>query len=259
VTLFRSISFILILFLFACAPKKPELPLNEVPAGPLLQELEKRQHIFHGLKAMASIEIRKTGSQRTLENVGIIVDGQRRLRMEAYGPLGQSVMVLVWDGKDVFMRRPDQDRVERLGPEGISRLLGEGLDIRELCALLAGNIPETAQPYQAAQFCGQNNTTCVLEIRQDSRVRRVEVVYSGSGAETAPRLITQELYRSGKLIYRARFDQPEIIAHYQLPLKIRIENPADNLQLTIEYTSEIGINVPISDDVFSPLDGVSGR
>jgi hypothetical protein len=228
--------------------------LIEVPAGPLLQELEKRQHAFRGLKAMAIVEIRKMGKTRTLENVGIVLDGQRRLRMEAYGPLGQSVMALVWDGRDFFMRRPDRDKVERLGREGIAQLLGEGLDIRELCALLSGNIPEPAQPYHAAQFCGQNNTECVLEIRQENRVRRVWVAYSRSGTETEPQLMRQELYRAGSLVYSARFEQPEIIAHYRLPLKIEIENPDDNLQLTIEYTSEIGVNVPVSDAVFSLAD-----
>lgn len=231
----------------------------EVPAGPLLHELEKRQRTFRGLKAMASVEIRKTGHKRTLENVGVVLDGQRRLRMEAYGPLGQSMMALVWDGRDVFLRRSEHDRVERLGREGVAELIGEGLDLRDLCALLSGNIPEPEQLYHATQFCEQNNTDCVLEIRHGSSMRRMRVVYAASGAEKEPWLISQEFYRSGKLIYQARFEQPELIAHYQLPLKMEIENPGDNLQLTIEYSSEISLNVPISEEMFTLVNEKVGK
>jgi len=251
---YLRISFIIIPLLFACAPKKSEMPMIEVPAGPLLHALEQRQQAFRGLKAVASVEIQKWGTKRTLENVGIVLDGQNRLRMEAYGPLGQSIMTLVWDGKEVLLRRPDSDRIEHWGQEGFAQFLGEGLDGGELCALLAGNIPAMTQPNNAMQFCGRNGD-CVLEIRHDSSLRRIRVVYSASGSPVEPQIISLELHRSGKLIYHARFAQAELIAHYLLPMKIEIENPDHNLVLTIEYNSEIGVNTPISDNDFMLSDG----
>lgn len=253
------VAFIIIPLLFACAPKKPEMPMTEVPAGPLLRALEQQRHSFRGLKALASVQIQRLGNKRTLESVGIVLDGQRRLRMEAYGPLGQSIMALVWDGKDVLLRRPGSDRVERQGQDGIEELLGEGLDVRELCAVLSGNVPEPVQPYRASQFCGLNSSDCVLEIRQGSSVRRMQIVYPASGSANEPRLISQELYRSGKLIYQVRFDQVEYISQHGLPMKIEIENPDQHLLLTIEYTSEIGVNTPVNDDAFTLSDGEPGK
>ena len=185
--------------------------------------------------------------------------GNARLRLEVFGPLGQSVMALVWDGRDIFLRKPDHDRVERSGQEGFAQFFGKGLEIRDLCALLSGNIPELAQPYDAAQFCGQSNTDCFLEIRQGSLMRRVWVAYSVSSPARDMQVVSQELYQAGNLIYRVRFKQPEIIASYHLPLKIEIENLDDNLKLTIEYSSEIEINIPLSDDIFSLADVDVGK
>jgi hypothetical protein len=256
---YLRVSFIIIPLLFACAPKKPEIPMTEVPAGPLLRALEQRQHSFQGLKALASVQIQRLGNKRTLESVGIVLDGQRRLRMEAYGPLGQSIMALVWDGKDILLRRPGSDKVERQGREGIAELLGKGLDVRELCASLSGNIPELAQPYTASQFCSPGNNDCVLEIHQGSGVRRMQIVNSPSGSGGEPRLISQELYRSGKLLYQVRFDQVEDISQYRLPMKIEIENPDHSLLLTIEYTSEIGVNAPVNDEAFVLSDEDRGK
>jgi len=249
----RLISLILILLLFACFPKKPEIPLTEVAAGPLLQALKQRRQSFGGLKAVASVQVTKWGRKRTFDTVGIVLDGQRRLRMEAYGPLGQTIIALVWDGKDVLLHRPDNDKVERQGQAGLDQILGQGLDMQEFCALLSGNVPELIRPYAAVQFCGQNGD-CVLEVRHDDSLRRAQVQYSTSGSSEGPRLVSQELSRSGKLMYEARFDRMEQVARYRLPMKIEIENPNDNLLLTIEY-SDVEMNAPIGDEAFMFSDG----
>jgi hypothetical protein len=243
----RFIALIAIPLLFACAPKKPEIPLTEVPAGPLLHALEQRQRSFAGLKAIASIEVVKRGRKRTLENVGIVLDSQRRLRMEAFGPLGESLLAFVWDGREMALRLPENDRVVRQGPEGLERLLGEGLEVQELCALLSGNLPISAWSSDARLFCGQGGE-CMLELSYGDTVRRVGVIVS-AGSEQRSRFISHELHRSGTLVYRVRFDRVEKVSQYPLPMKITIENPDAKLRFTVEYL-EAGVNVPIRDEAF---------
>ena len=249
----RLVALIVVPLLFACAPKKPEIPMTEVPARALLDALEQRRQSFKALKAVASVEIVKRGRKRTLESVGIVLDGQRRLRMEAYDPLGQTVLALVWDGRDILLRLPDSGKVLRPGQAGLDQLLGEGLDIQELCAVLSGTVPGPLSPHEASQRCAQNGD-CVLEIRHDDSVRRIEVSYAASGPAEEPRLLSQELYRSGTLLYRARFELIQAVSHYPLPIKIEIENPGRKLLLTIEY-GDAAVNVPISDEAFILTDG----
>jgi hypothetical protein len=251
----RLVALIVVPLLFSCLPKKPEIPRTEVPAGPLLQALEQRRQSFAGLKAMASVEVVKRGRKRTLENVGIVLDAQRRFRIEAYGPLGQSVLALVWDGREVLARFPENDRVVRQGPAGLERLLGEGVEVQELCAFLSGNIPVSATPSDARLFCGRNND-CMLELSRDEVFRRVRVVFP-PGAGQALRLVSHELYRSGKLVYQARFDRTEEIAHYPLPTNMAFENPAKKLLLTVVY-SDAEVNVPISEEAFVLSDAEAG-
>lgn len=227
--------------------------MTEVPAGPLLHALEQRRQSFEGLKAVASIEIRKWGGKRTLENVGIVLDGQRRLRMEAYGPLGQTIMALVWDGRDVLFLPPDSDKVVRQGHGGLDQILGIGLDVRELCAVLSGNIPGPLQLAGATQLCGQNND-CVLEVRRQDSVRRVQVLYIASGPVKEPLLVSQELQKAGQLMYQARFDRMETASQYRLPMKIEIEMPERNIVLSIEYR-DVEVNVPINNEAFTLSDG----
>jgi hypothetical protein len=257
VKIVRSLTLaVLLSLLFACLPKQPEFPLTEVPAGPLLQALEQRRRSFSGLKAVAAVEAVRKGRKRGFDNVGIVLASQDRLRIEAYGPLGQSLLTFVWDGKDVLLRMPGQDQVVRPGTAGLERLFGAGLEVQELCAALAGNIPPV--PMSAAVFaaCGRGGL-CELTIRQGDLVRRVQVVSSPSGSGLVLTPVSSELSRSGKLVYRARFGQVAEIARYPMPGAVVIENPEKKFSLTITY-AEVDMNIPIDGALFTLPDEEAG-
>jgi len=239
----------IVAFLFcACMPKQPTIPITELPAGPILQSLEKRQQAFRGLKALASVEIRKWGKRRLLENVGIVLDGQRRLRMEAYGPLGQTLMVLLWDGTDILSRVPENDRDLEQAQVGISNFLSEGIDMREICAALSGNIPELVRPYNAVQLCSHRND-CDLEIRTSNTVRRVRFIKTTLDSVSIPQPAEDSLYKSGEFVYHARFTEMLVVSQYNIPTKIEIDNPKHKFTIVITY-QDIEINPEISDETF---------
>ena len=194
---FRSLLFALVSLLFACLPKQPQIPLTEVPAVPLFQALEQRRQSFTGLKAVASVTAVRKGRKRVFDNVSIVLAPQGRLRFEAYGPLGQSVLTLVWDGREVLLRLPGQDRVVQPGATGLERLFGAGLDAQELYFALAGNVPPVQSSAAVSAACGRGDL-CELTIRQGDLVRRVRVIAppAGSGQVLTP--LRSELYRDGK-------------------------------------------------------------
>ena len=136
---------------------------------------------------MAGVEAVRKGRKRAFDNVGIVLASQDRLRIEAYGPLGQSLLTLVWDGREVLLRLPGQDRVVRPGAAGLERLFGAGLDVQELCSALAGNVPPVPVSAAVSAACGRGDL-CELTIRQGDLVRRVQVVNhpSGSGQVLTP-------------------------------------------------------------------------
>jgi hypothetical protein len=251
VKIIRPIFLVLIPLLFACAPKKTEIPMTAAPAGPLLQALERHRQAFESLKAVASVEVVKGLKRKAFDTVGIVVDAQRRLRMEAYGPLGQTIMAIVWDGRELLLRLPGEDTVKRPGPAGLDRLLGQGVEPSELCALLSGNLPETAGS-DATLLCRQDGG-CVLELRQGKVLRRARTASSPAGPAQEPRVLSYELFRAGKLMFEARFDRVEETSHYRLPMQIVVENPGRNLRMTIHYT-EAEVNTPVGDDAFSLTD-----
>ncbi len=98
---------------------------------------------------------------------------------------------------------------------------------------------------------------CELTIRQDDLVRRVQVVNHPSGSGTMLTPVISELYRGGKLVYRARFEQVAETSHYLMPRAVIIENPDKKFSLTIGY-AEVDVNVPIDEALFSLPDEESG-
>lgn len=243
----RLIPVVIIPLLFACLPKKTEIPLIEVPSGPLVQMLEQRRQLFSGLKAVASVKMVRSGHKRSYDTVGIMVDDQRRFRVEAYGPLGQSLMTLVWDGTDVVLRL-DDGRVVRPGPAGLERIVGIAMDAGELCSVLSGNIPAVVQPAETRAFLKPDGSS-LIELTTGDTLRRVHVQLSESGPEQSLRITTIELYRSGKLVYRALYEQMEQISHYLIPKTLQIENPERKISIAIAY-DETDVNVPLNDDAF---------
>src|SRR5574341_1207199 len=119
---FRSMSLVLLPLLFACVPavKPPEAPLTEVPAAPLVHALEQRRQNFQSLKAVSFVQVVRKGRRLTFDNVGILIKSYDRLRIEAYSPLGLPLIELVWDGSDVFLRRPGEPALRKSGP-GLER------------------------------------------------------------------------------------------------------------------------------------------
>jgi outer membrane lipoprotein-sorting protein len=246
------IASLIVLLLFACYPKKPEIAMTAVPASPLLEALDRQRQTFTSLKAVASATFAKSGRKRTYDSVGVVIDDQRRFRLEAYGPLGQSIMAIVWDGQEILLRLPDENRVDHKGPAGLEQLLGQGLEPSELCAILSGNVPEEVKTATSVLLCGTNND-CILKLSSGDLLRTFRVSYPVDQPGWQPRIRSYELSRSGSILFRAQFDRVEEISHYPLPMQIDIENPEKNLKLTIVY-HEANVNTAIDNEAFSLTD-----
>ncbi len=246
----KTSRFALLLFiplLFSCIPRQPEIPMTEAPAEPIVRALEARARSFSSLRAFAALQISRKDRKRSFDNVGILLRGQERFRMEAYGPLGETVVTLVWNGKEILADMSGQRRILPPGNSGLERILGADVDPGELCAILSGNVPGTIAGYQARLFCGPNNL-CVLELRNGDRLVKVRPAAGWESAEAAA-LQSWEMFRNGKMVYRVLyFTEPG--SGYPVPKRLRVENPDKRMSLTLEYT-EIEKNVTLSDAVFS--------
>ena len=248
----RFIVLVAIPLLFSCLPKKPEIVGTRVPAGPLIPALEQQRAAVTTLKAIAGIEIVKGGRRRSLDTIGIVFDVRRRLRIEAYNPLGQTITVLVWDGDEVLARLQDGE-IKKPGQAGIERMLGISIDAKELCAILSATVSEIARPQQAQAFC-ETNGACVIVLSEDGTERRVHM---RTPVSSPVRVTEQELYRGDTLIYRVRYDWSEPIANGSIPTKVIIENQGKQITLTIKY-SEADLNLPVSEDAFTLGEMASG-
>ena len=77
---------------------------------------------------------------------------------------------------------------------------------------------------------------------------------SASGREPHIEITSSELYRSGSLIFRARFERLQAASDYSIPMRVVIECPDKKLALTVSY-DQVDVNVPVSGEAFQPLEG----
>ena len=229
--------------LFSCAPIRPEIPMTEVPAAPLMQELDHRRGSFTSLKAAARVQAERKGRKRVYESVAFLLQDQAKFRIEGYGPLGEPIFSALWDGKDLMLRRPGEADFARTGQWAFERLIGFPFAPSELAAVLSGNVPPAQKTEEVRARCSEDGR-CVVVFSTDDARWRVHIV------PTAPlRIESGERYRGDDLVYTARFDSQEMIGGYLFPKRIMVENADRNAALTIEY-QDVEVNVPIDDSAF---------
>lgn len=237
----RLIPFLVIPLLFACFPKKPEIPMTEVPAEPFLKALEQRERSFSTLKAFGSIQVVRKNRKRSFESVGILLNGREQFKIEAYGPLGETLITLVWNGKEAVLDMGGQRRVMPPGSSGLERIFGADVDPGELSAVLSGNIPANVEGSQAAFLCAPDGK-CILELRRKDTLVRA---HPAAGLDTTDFMVSScEVYRGRTLVYQARFESLEKVSGYALPKRIIVENPDKRMSLTVVY-DEAEVNVPL--------------
>ena len=217
--------------------------MTEVPAGPLIQALEQRRLSFISLKTSASALIVRKGRKRSFESIALLLKGQEKFKLEAYDPLGQPLVTLLWKGKSAALLRAGQLSVIESG-KGLEQLVGAEVKPGELGALLSGNVPAISGVSESKAYCGQDGG-CVLDMHSGKERRLVRVI---PGAEI--RVLSSELYREGTPVFRVRFSHFETISHYALPRMIVVENSDRKNSLTVEL-GDPEVNTPLDDGEFT--------
>ncbi len=238
--------------LLSCAAIQPGIPMNEVPAAPFLQALDRRVRSFFTLKTTASLQIARKERRRVFDNAGILVQGRDRFRIEAYGPLGETVMTLLWAGQDVLLDLEGTVRVMPPKNSGLDRILGSEVDPADLADILAGNVPGMSRTTRAKLLCPVHGGACVLELNTKELVIRVhpEADWESKGMV----IRSCEILRKGSLVYQVRYESVADIAGYLLPKKITVENPDKQVVLTFQYF-DAEVNAPLDAQDFTPPGG----
>ncbi|HUJ17456.1 MAG TPA: hypothetical protein VL197_05625 [Nitrospirota bacterium] len=247
----RLVALVLVPLLASCLPKVPEIPMTEAPAGPLVQALEEHSRSFSTLKAIAGIRAARRDRRRSFDNVGILVNGQKQFRIEAFGPLGESLVTLLWDGNQVMLDLSGERRMMDPKNPALERILGADVDPADLCTILSGNVPGILADSRSRMLCAPNGS-CVLELTRGATVVKVRPPL---GWELPLSILPPfEVYRGGTLVYQVRYESIEPVAGYSLPRRIVVENPEKRASLVVDY-AEADVNGPLDAGAFTITGG----
>ena len=237
----------MLVLLPACASHLPPIPYPAVPSAPLVRSLDEQRQRFQSLKALARVETVRKGKRRVYESVAIVQRGLDRLRIEGYGPLGETLFVLLWDGTNVLVQSPDTSGVRSIGPGGLERLLGVGLTPEDLCAVLVGSAPPAASAAGSAAGCSTDGR-CALDAEEGGGRWRVLMRPRSDGAVVIDAI---ERYRGASIAFQVRYEGTSGAGAYVLPRRVVVQDTRQQAALTVEYL-DAEVNIPVSESLFQP-------
>jgi len=235
--------------LSACVAAPPEIPLHEVPAGPIVAKLQQRRQSFAGMKAVARVETERKGRKRVYESVAILQQRFGKLRVEGYGPMGETLFALVWDGKDVLVRKAGEPEPLQVGQFGLERIVGVPLSPADLCSILSGNIPSIPDNAAASVRCAEAGW-CLVDLRHDDQRWSIKIEPKG-GVHGDLRIDAIELYRGERIVFRSTFTYGKEGANQPLPYPtgIIIDSPDRNVSVMLAY-QDADMNATVEDGAF---------
>ena len=238
--------------LSACIPRPPEIPYAIAPAGPLVGALEEHRQRFGSLKALARIETEHREKRRVYESVAIVQRGFDRLRVEGYGPLGQTLFTVLWDGATIMLLPADGSGARTLGQGGLERIVGVNLAPQDLCAVLVGGAPRVPDAVGTTAGCSTDGR-CIVDLPRGEERWRVHVRRGASVTGNALEIDAIERYHGGTLVFLVRYEGREgpRTGEYALSKRVIVQDPAKRASLTVEYL-DAQINGLIDDGMFLP-------
>ncbi len=250
---------VLFVFLPSCVHRLPPLPGAEVPAGPLVRSLEQRRRDFRGFKAVARVTARRGEKKRVFESVAILQQRFDKLRIEAYGLLGEPLFTFLWDGGALYVRRSGDDGFRQAGTWAVEHLLGFSLPPAELAGVLTGNGPAISDADAIRAACYPDGR-CVVEVQKADVRWRIRLSppapASGEPAGSAGDRFVEscERYQDDVLAYRCRYEHTQQAEGYPFPGTVTIGNERKGLSLTVSY-EQADVNVPVADSAFALPEG----
>ena len=235
---------LLLPLLAACQFRPPAIPYADAPSALLAQELERQRRDYPGVKALARVETARKGRIRSYESVAVLQRGLERFRVEGYGPLGEPLFALVWDGTSLAARSSGQTGLTPVGSDALERMLGIALAPADLAAVLSGNAPAVSAAGPAG--CSSDGR-CALDLAAADGRWRVHCLRVDNGSL---RIDALERYRGGSLAFLVRYEERGGAGGPAFPRRVVVESPSAGMSLRVEY-EEAELTAAVDDSAFA--------
>lgn len=121
-------------------------------AAPFWQHLKVRRATYENLKGLAQLRLRTAQGRGTLDNVVVVLERFRAVRLEGIGPFGQPVFLLVSNDQRFSFYLPQERRVisGSTSTRQFAQLFGLALAPRMLPYVFVGDVPLLTLPEAGA-------------------------------------------------------------------------------------------------------------
>ena len=226
------------------APPRPA----SVPAEPFWEKLAERRNALENLKGLANVQARTGRGRVALDDVVVVLQRAKALRLEGIGPFGQPLFLFVTDGENLALFNIRENRliVGQASTRNLERLFGIGVAPRSLLRVLLGDIPLHQLP-----------TNGDLAYQETERLYLWEGTQAGPNPKYRVWFDPQVLYPvrfemedlSGSVVMRVHYGDFEPRGALLLPARIDVVEPATQRRAVWHYT-DMQLNTEVSADLF---------
>lgn len=229
----------------------PAIPVAHPEA--LFDALKVRAEGLHSLKAIAKIKYSSPRQKFTVSQA-VLARKPSFLRLEALGPFGQTVHLLVTDGQRLTLYWPQEKKayIGRASYENIARFLPLGLNKDELVSLFFAEASARWQKPNSVSWVERDGLYLLTFLSPFGAIKELWWV-----DPRGPVLAKREVYDPGLgLVFQALMSDFQSFGEVLFPRRIELSFPG---QIKIELTyQEIRLNADINESLFSfsvPTDG----
>jgi len=237
-----------LLLLAACAPRPTAVPpppptaLPAVPAGKLVERVEKSGRDIQTLRGLAHARI--TTADKTVNVTQVLLAAAPdRLRTETLSPFGSPLMILATDGTDLSVFLPGEGRFLS-GPasaDNLRRFTRLPLRAADLVGLLLYRPP--LFPWQQARAETVDATGYRLVLDGPGQ-RRQDFTFDAARRPTGA-----AYYDGDRLLLRVRYaDLTETPVVF--PARAELDMPEYHIQASLEFDADLALNDKLDDARF---------
>jgi hypothetical protein len=220
-------------------------PGSSEKAAEFISTLTNRSDSDISIKGIGKVALWDSGGIQTSRAAWAgIADG--RMRIEMLGLPGHPIAKFIYDGQDyVFVSPLDQRTYRKHGADAdLDSLTGIPIPTAEVIKLLSGVVP--VRPFDEAAF--QNGETQCKDILVLNRKWHgvVEKLFLN---DTHDRVVKVEMYRWGRIVYRATLEDLQVVEGREVPFRLVFSN-ANQKGFSIEV-EKCWPDIDVSSDIFS--------
>jgi len=218
-------------------------------AAPVWEHLAARRQALDNLRGLAHVELRAGIRNATLDDAVVVLQRFEAIRLEAIGPVGQPLFLLIADAHQLSLYTPQEGRLltGAASAENLMRLFGVALTPTALEYILMGDVPLATLP-TAGAFAYRAPENLYLWKGQVPVSRQSYQIWFEPYHLQPVRLEMADV--TGQLVLQVWYEDFQPLNDLMMPYRITVVQPTLGRRVVWQYKDKVELNASLTQEPF---------